>query len=112
VSFQTGSDSSRTRERRLGDHYAAEGALLALDRTFVITTRPFTFSVTFQLISTFRPPAIACRAIRNNAIIATITTAGHASDCRTCGALLEPAKGVSVSAEDCGPKTLTDATRK
>ena len=63
-------------------NYAAERVLLALDRTLVITTRPVTFSVTFQLISTFRPPAIACRAIKNKATIAAIATAGHVRDAK------------------------------
>jgi hypothetical protein len=54
----------------------------------VITTRPVTFSVTFQVISTFRPPAIACRATKNNAIIAMMATAGHAKACAIEAALL------------------------
>jgi hypothetical protein len=61
---------------------AAARCLGARSLTLVITTRPLTFSVTFQEIVTLLPLEIACRAIRNSATIAMIATNGQSMDGR------------------------------
>ena len=61
--------------------YATARRGFAAARCLVITTLPWTFSVTFQVISTLRPPAIAFHAIRNKAMIETSVTTGHTSVC-------------------------------
>jgi hypothetical protein len=67
-----------------GPRFAVRG------RTFEMTTRPVTFSVTFQLAATFRPAPIARHAMRNNATVAVTTTVGQINIRKSAGASWSP----------------------